>query len=123
MPLLGSRAVYTPTLVACYAITAAVHVASIVLNTLLPLHVVDLGADSRAGSLGTPRAPPLAFGLRALGGMRLAFAVVTVFAVLLAVIVTRLPSGVAGPAVAASRRPRLISRSALGVSFALVLST
>src|SRR3989442_4256489 len=43
MPLLGSRAVYTPTLVACYAITAAVHVASIVLNTLLPLHVVDLG--------------------------------------------------------------------------------
>src|SRR5919197_6001859 len=41
--LLGSRAVYTPTLVACYAITATVHVASIVLNTLLPLHVADLG--------------------------------------------------------------------------------
>src|ERR671935_2360577 len=41
--LLGSRAVLTPTLLACYAITAAVHVASIVLNTLLPLHVADLG--------------------------------------------------------------------------------
>ena len=43
MPLLGSRAVFTPTLLACYGITAAVHVASIVLNTLLPFHVVDLG--------------------------------------------------------------------------------
>src|SRR5205085_2299084 len=43
MSLLGSRAVFTPTLLACYAITAAVHVASIVLNTLLPLHVADLG--------------------------------------------------------------------------------
>ena len=219
MFLLGSRAVYTPTLVACYAITATVHVASIVLNTLLPLHVVDLGGTRTqvgllfsvmtivsmflrptvggwvdrfgarpvfapgvaalaatafalqlattpvtiivlmvglgvanglittpasvltalstpaahrgealgtyylAGSLGIALGPPLAFGLRALGGMRLALAVVTVFAVLLAVIVARLPAGAAGPAVAASRRPRLISRSALGVSFALVLST
>src|SRR5207244_6655797 len=43
MPLLGSRTVFTPTLLACYGITAAVHVASIVLNTLLPFHVVDLG--------------------------------------------------------------------------------
>src|SRR5437773_1916193 len=43
MPLLGSRTVFTPTLLACYGITAAVHVASIVLNTLLPCHVVGLG--------------------------------------------------------------------------------
>src|SRR6267378_969074 len=43
MSLLGSRAVFTPVLLACYATTAAVHVASIVLNTLLPFHVVDLG--------------------------------------------------------------------------------
>jgi predicted MFS family arabinose efflux permease len=65
----------------------------------------------------------LAFGLRALGGMHLAFAVVTAFAVLLAVIVARLPSNVAGPAAAGPRRLPLISRSARPVSFALVLST
>jgi MFS family permease len=39
------------------------------------------------------------------------------------VIVARLPTAIAGPAVAATRGPRLASRSALGVSFALVLST
>ena len=219
MPLLGSRAVFTPVLLACYATTAAVHVASIVLNTLLPFHVVDLGGTKTqvgllfsvmtivsmflrptvggwvdrfgarpviapgiaalaltslalqlattpvaiivlmvglgvanglittpasvlsalssppahrgealgtyylAGSLGIAVGPPLAFGLRALGGMHLAFAVVTAFAVLLAVIVARLPSNVAGPAAAGPRRLPLISRSALPVSFALVLST
>src|SRR6267378_2255302 len=219
MPLLGSRAVFTPTLLACYGITAAVHVASIVLNTLLPFHVVDLGGTKTqvgllfsvmtmvsmflrptvggwvdrfgarpviapgiaalvltslalqlattpvaviilmvglgianglittpasvlsalssppahrgealgtyylAGSLGIAIGPPLAFGLRALGGMRLAFAVVVAFAVLLAVIVARLPANVAGPAAAGPRRLRLISRSALPVSFALVLAS
>src|SRR5919108_3634011 len=45
MSLLGSRAVFTPTLLACYGITAAVHVASVLLNTLLPFHVVDLGGS------------------------------------------------------------------------------
>lgn len=45
MPLVGSRAVFTPTLLACYAITATLHVASIVLNTLLPFQVVDLGGS------------------------------------------------------------------------------
>src|SRR3989440_943747 len=219
MPLLGSRAVFTPVLLACYATTAAVHVASIVLNTLLPFHVVDLGGTKTqvgllfsvmtivsmflrptvggwvdrfgarpvivpgiaalaltslalqlattpvaiivlmvglgfanglittpasvltalispaahrgealgtyylAGSLGIAVGPPLAFGLRALGGMHLAFAVVTLFAVLLAVIAARLPSNVTGPAAAGPRRLPLISRSALPVSFALVLST
>jgi MFS family permease len=219
MPLLGSRAVFTPTLLACYAITAAVHVASVVLSTLLPFHVVELGGTKTqvgllfsvmtivsmflrptvggwvdrfgarpviapgivalalttlalqlattpvaiivlmvglgisnglittpasvltalssgaahrgealgtyylASSLGIALGPPLAFGLRALGGMRLAFAVVTLFAALLAIIVARLPGSVAGPATAGSRRPRLVSRSALGVSVALVLST
>lgn len=34
---------FTRTLLACYAITAAVHLASILLNTLLPFHVVALG--------------------------------------------------------------------------------
>src|SRR5207247_666811 len=206
MPLLGSRTVFTPTLLACYGITAAVHVASIVLNTLLPFHVVDLGGTKTqvgllfsvmtivsmflrptvggwvdrfgarpviapgiaalaltslalqlattpvaiivlmvglgianglittpasvltalsspaahrgealgtyylAGSLGIAVGPPLAFGLRALGGMRLALAVVVAFAVLLAVIVARLPANVAGPA---APRPRQPQRAAL----------
>src|SRR5213592_3536890 len=82
-----------------------------------------LGTYYLAGSLGIAVGPPLAFGLRALGGMPLAFAVVTAFAVLLAVIVARLPANVAGPAAAGPPRLRLISRSALTVSFALVLST
>ena len=218
MLLLGSRAVYTPTLLACYTITATVHVASIVLNTLLPLHVADLGGTKTqvgllfsvmtvvsmvlrptvggwvdrfgarpviapgiaalaltalllqlamtplaiivlmiglgvanglistpasvltalsspaahrgealgtyylASSLGIAIGPPLAFGLRAAGGMRLAFAMVTAMAVLLVLVVARLPSG-AAHAAAGARAPRLISRSALPVSFALVLST
>src|SRR5919109_2241119 len=194
MPLLGSRAVFTPTLLACYAITAAVHVASIVLNTLLPLHVADLGGTKTqvgllfsvmtlvsmflrptvggwvdrfgarpviapgiaalaltalalqlattpvtiivlmiglgvanglistpasvltalsspaahrgealgtyylASSLGIAIGPPLAFGVRAAGGMRLAFAATTALAVLLAVVVVRLPAGGPRPA-------------------------
>ena len=218
MPLLGSRAVFTPTLLACYAITAAVHVASVVLSTLLPLHVADLGGTKTqvgllfsvmtvvsmflrptvggwvdrfgalpviapgiaalalttlalqlattpvaiivlmiglgvanglistpasvltalsspaahrgealgtyylASSLGVAIGPPLAFGLRAVGGMRLALAMVTVMAVLLVSVVVRLPSGAADPA-ASARAPRPISRSAVPVSFALVLST
>src|SRR5256886_6005364 len=46
MPLLGSRTVFTPTLLACYGITAAVHVASTVLSTLLPFHVAGLGGTN-----------------------------------------------------------------------------
>src|SRR5438093_1327726 len=95
MPLLGSRTVFTPTLLACYGITAAVHVASIVLNTLLPFHVVDLGGTKTQ--------------------VGLLFSVMT--------IVARLPANVACPAAAGPPRLRLISRSALAVSFALVLST
>ena len=69
------------------------------------------------------REQPLAAGERVpVGGMRLAFAMVTVMAVLLVLVVARLPSGAARPA-ASARAPRLISRSALPVSFALVLST
>lgn len=35
----------TPVLLACYAITAAIHLAAILLNTLLPFHVVALGGS------------------------------------------------------------------------------
>ena len=48
---------------------------------------------------------------------------VTACAALLAVIVARLPSSVGYPAALAPHRRPLVSRSALGVSFALVLST
>ena len=219
MSLLGSRDIFAPTLLACYAITAIVHIATVVLSTLLPFHVVDVGGSRTqvglvfsvmttvsmflrpvvggwvdrfgarpviapgiaslalttlalqlattpvtiivlmvglgianglittpasvltaltstparrgealgtyylASSIGIAVGPPLAFGLRALGGTRLAFAVVTLFAVVLAVIVARLPGSAAGPAATATRWPRLASRSALPVSFALVLST
>jgi len=219
MYLIGSREIFAPTLLACYAITAVVHIGTVVLSTLLPFHIVDLGGTRTqvglvfsvmttismflrptvggwvdrfgarpviapgiaalgltslalqlaptpiaiiglmvglgianglistpasvlaalrspaarrgevlgtyylASSVGIAVGPPLAFGLRALGGMRLAFAIVTVFALVLAVIVARLPRGVADPAAAALPGPRLASRSALGVSFALVLST
>src|SRR2546428_2963059 len=214
MPLLGSRAVFTPVLLACYATTAAVHVASVVLNPLLPFHVVDLGGTRTqvgllfsvmtmvsmflrptvggwvdrfgarpviapgiaalaltslalqlattpvaiivlmvglgvanglittpasvltalsspaahrgealgtyylAGSLGIAVGPPLAFGLRALGGMRLAFAGGVPFAVLLAAIGARLPANVPGPPPAGPPRLRLISRPAPAGSFA-----
>src|SRR5512132_797132 len=81
-----------------------------------------LGTYYLASSLGIAVGPPLAFGLRAVGGMRLAFAVVTAFAVVLALLVARLPSHADAP-LGAPRGLRLISRSALGVSGSLVLST
>lgn len=41
----GSAATFTPTLLACYATTFAIHVAGVSLTTLLPFHVVDLGGS------------------------------------------------------------------------------
>lgn len=82
-----------------------------------------LGTYYLASSLGIALGPPLAFGLRAVGGIRLAFALVTAFAALLALVVARLPAPVGAPAALAPQRRRLVSRPALGVSFALVLST
>lgn len=38
-------ALFTPTLVACLAITSAVHIAVYMINTTLPLHMVALGAS------------------------------------------------------------------------------
>src|SRR5919201_1416268 len=140
MPLLGSRAVLTPTLLACYAITAAVHVASIVLNTLLPLHVADLGGTkTQVGLLFSVMTvvsmflrptvggwvdrfgaqPVIAPGIAALA---LTALLLQVAMTPLAIIVLSLPAGAAGLA-ASARAPRLISRSAVPVSCALVLST
>ena len=209
----------TPTLLACYATTAVIHIASVVLNTLLPFHVTALGGtrtqvglmfsvttvvsmvlrpivggwvdrfgvhpvmlpgiaalaatslalqmasapvviialmaglgiangliatpasvlvarESRAAhrgealgtyylcsSLGIAIGPPLAFGLRALGGMRLGFAIVTLFAVSLLALATRFTSRAGDPAAAGAPRLAFVSRSAAPVSGALVLST
>jgi MFS family permease len=43
--LVGSRAVLTRPLLACYGVSAAIHVASISLNALVPFRVVDLGGS------------------------------------------------------------------------------
>jgi MFS family permease len=43
--LVGSRAVFSRALLACYGITAAIHLGSLTLNTLLPFHVVALGGS------------------------------------------------------------------------------
>lgn len=208
-----------PTLLACYATTAVIHVASVVLSTLLPFHVVALGGTRTqvgllfsvmtvvsmvlrptvggwvdrfgvrpvlvpgvaalaltslalqltgtpvaiialmsgmgianglistpasvctaresppahrgealgtyylASSLGIALGPPLAFGLRAVGGMRLAFAFVTLMAALLAGLAARFAARAADPAASVGRGLRLGSRSAAAVSFALILST
>jgi MFS family permease len=42
---LRAGSLYTPTLLACFGITGAMHVASYLLATTLPLHLVDLGAS------------------------------------------------------------------------------
>jgi MFS family permease len=44
-PLAVSRAVLTRTLLACYGVTAANHLASVALSTLLPFHVTALGGS------------------------------------------------------------------------------
>jgi MFS family permease len=43
--LVGSRAAFTRILLACYGITGSVHLASLLLSTLLPFHVVALGGS------------------------------------------------------------------------------
>lgn len=217
--LLGSRAVFTPALVACYAITVALHVASIGLSTLLPFQMVALGGTGTqvgllfsvmtvvsmvlrptigswvdqlgarwvmvpgiaaltvtclalqvvsapeglialmiglglanalistpasvltatstgpehrgealgtyylASSVGVALAPPIAFGLQAVGGLPLAFAAMTAIASVIAWLVTRLPGAPSARPLGGSSRFRLVSVGALPVSGALVLAT
>lgn len=217
--LVGSRAAFAPILVICYAITLAVHVASIGLSTLLPFRMVALGGSSvevgllfsvttlvsmvlrptiggwvdrvgartvlvpgvaalaltslglqlaatpamlvalmvglglanglistplsvltatvtapehrgealatyyLASSVGIAVAPPLAFGLHAIGGMPLAFAAVTAIALVIAGLTARVPPRPPAPADGESPRLRLVSPGALPVSGTLVLAT
>ncbi len=217
--ILGSRAVFTPVLLACYAVSLVVHIGSIALSTLLPFQMVALGGSSTqigllfsvttvvsmvlrptigawvdrvgarwvlvpgvvalgltslalqlaatpatlitlmiglglanglistpasvltatstapahrgealgtyylASSVGIAVAPPFAFGLYAVGGMPLAFAAVTVVAVVIGWLVTRVPAGRPAAARSGASEFRLWSPGALPVSGALVLGT
>lgn len=82
-----------------------------------------LGTYYLGSSVGIALAPPLAFGLRAAGGMRRAFAGMTAITLVIAWIATRLPGAAPGPPGAGSSRFRLVSASALPISGALVLAT
>ena len=76
-----------------------------------------------ASSVGIAVAPPIAFGLNAVGGMPLAFAAATVVALVIAGLVVRVPGR--PPARSGAERTgfRLVSVRALPVSGALVLAT
>lgn len=82
-----------------------------------------LGTYYLASSVGIAIAPPFAFGLRAIGGMPLAFAAVTVVAAIIGGLVARLPAGPPSGATVTGPRFRLWSAGALPVSGALVLAT
>src|SRR3989441_13357459 len=56
LPFARSSSVLTPTLLACYAMSGVIHLASISLNTLLPFHVVALGG--RRTQVGLPFSGP-----------------------------------------------------------------
>src|SRR5438876_10842034 len=45
LPFARSSSVLTPALLACYAMSGVIHLASISLNTLLPFHVIALGVN------------------------------------------------------------------------------
>jgi MFS family permease len=217
--LVPTPAVLARTLLTCYAVTAALHLATISLATLLPLHVVALGGTrtqvglifsvmtvvsmvvrptvggwiDRYGArpvilpgaavlvgtslalhaVGTPiavialmaglglssglistpasvltaqasspehrgealstyylassvaiaAAPPAAFALLQGGGMPLVFSIVTVLAVVIAMLAVSLPPSVRKPASGPTRRLRLWSRHALPASGVLILTT
>src|SRR5207237_10710487 len=83
-----------------------------------------LGTYYLASSLAIAVAPPLGFGLRAVGGMPLEFVAISVVALALAVLVARLPRATLAPQVVVTAPPmRLVSVRALPVSGALVLAT
>jgi MFS family permease len=82
-----------------------------------------LGLYYLASSLAIAAAPPLAFALRDLGGMPLVFASVTAFAGALLALGLSLPGSVTTPTAARGLRFRPLSREAMPVSAALVLTT
>lgn len=82
-----------------------------------------LGTYYLGSSVGIALAPAIAFGLRAAGGMRLAFAGMTAITLAIAWIATRLPGAAPFRPPAGSTRVRLVSAGALPVSGALVLAT
>src|SRR5436853_639977 len=100
---LVSAAVFTPTLIACYAITFAIPGSH---------RGEAVGTYYLASSLAIALGPPLGFGLYALGGMRLELAVVSLCALVLAGLLFRVPR--TSPTAAAGRGPfKLVSVRAL----------
>jgi len=82
-----------------------------------------LGTYYLGSSVGVALAPPVALGLRAVGGMALSFAAMTAIALVIAWLTTRLPGAPAARPLGAHTRFRLASVGALPVSGALVLAT
>src|SRR2546426_8166300 len=68
LPFARSSSVLTPTLLACYAMSGVIHLASISLNTLLPFHVVALGGSRTQGGLLFSAATVVSIALRPAGG-------------------------------------------------------
>ena len=90
-----------------------------------PVHRGEaLGTYYLASSVAIALAPPLAFGLRATGGMALEFTTLSVVALALALLVARIPASPRATLPGAVLlRPRFVSVRALPLSGALVLAT
>lgn len=82
-----------------------------------------LGFYYLSSSVATAAAAPMAFGLRALGGMPLVFALVTIFAAMLFGLALVLPPSLTSPIGAGHPGFRPFSRRAVPISAALVLTT
>jgi MFS family permease len=76
-----------------------------------------------ASSLAIAVAPPMAFGLRNVGGMSLAFIAVTVLVVMIFVLVTSMPGSIMAPAPGVAPGFRALSPGAVPVSCSLALIT
>src|SRR2546425_10935136 len=68
LPFARSSSVLTPTLLACYAMSGVIHLASISLNTLLPFHVVALGGSRTQVGLLFSATTVVSMALRPAGG-------------------------------------------------------
>jgi MFS family permease len=128
---LAFHAVHTPT--AVIALMAGLGLSSGLIST--PASVLTAQAsppEHRGEALGTyylvssvavAAAPPAAFALLQGGGMPLVFSIVTVLAVVIAVLAMSLRPGVRGASSGPMRRLRLWSRHALPASSVLILTT
>lgn len=82
-----------------------------------------LGLYFLASALAIAIAPPMAFGVRDVGGMSLAFVMVTLLVLTMLPLVLSLPSRVVAPVAGVRPGFRALSRGAIPVSLALALTT